>query len=61
MVVFVISVFVLPTDDLDSASVLSLAIGVPTYVGVAVLVGGFWGTISSLRGLRWAILNACTR
>jgi adenylate cyclase len=55
VVVFVISVFVLPTDDLSSASVISLAIGVPTYVGVAVLVGGFWGTISSLRGLRWAL------
>jgi adenylate cyclase len=54
-VVFVISVFVLPTDDLNSGSVVSLAIGVPTYVGVATLVGGLWGTISSLRGLRWAL------
>ena len=54
-VVFVISVFVLPTEALNRASVISLAISVPTYVGVAVLVGGFWGTISSLRGLRWAL------
>lgn len=54
-VVFVISVFVLPTEKLNRSSLVSLAITVPTYVGVAVLVGGFWGTISSLRGLRWAI------
>lgn len=54
-VVVVMSVFVLPTEKLNSASVISLAISVPTYVGVAVLVGGFWGTISSLRGLRWAL------
>ncbi|MCW2855613.1 MAG: hypothetical protein JWR52_1228 [Marmoricola sp.] len=54
-VVFVISALVLPTRALNHASIVSLAITVPTYVGVAVLVGGFWGTISSLRGLRWAI------
>jgi adenylate cyclase len=54
-VVFVISVLVLPTRALNHASIVTLAISVPTYVGVAVLVGGFWGTISSLRGLRWAI------
>jgi adenylate cyclase len=28
---------------------------VPTYVLAAMLVGGFWGTVSSLRGLRWAL------
>jgi adenylate cyclase len=54
-VVFVLSALVLPTEALNHASVVSLAITVPTYVGVAVLVGGFWGTISSLRGLRWAL------
>lgn len=54
-VVFIISVFVLPTEELNRDSVIALAISVPSYVGVAVLVGGFWGTISSLRGLRWAI------
>ncbi|MCX6398158.1 MAG: HAMP domain-containing protein [Propionibacteriales bacterium] len=54
-VVFVISVFVLPTEKLNSASVVSLAIAVPTYVGVAVLVGGLWGTTSSFRGIRWAL------
>lgn len=55
VVVFVISVFVLPTEKLNRGSMVSLAISVPTYVGVSVLVGGFWGTISSLRGLRWAV------
>lgn len=54
-VVFVISVFVLPTEPLNRGSLISLTIGVPVYVLVAVLVGGFWGTISSLRGLRWAL------
>lgn len=54
-VVFVISVFVLPTEKLNRSSVISLAVSVPTYVALAVLVGGFWGTISSLRGLRWAL------
>src|SRR5689334_20637471 len=32
--------------------VLSL-FALPTYVGVATVVGGLWGTISSLRVLRW--------
>ncbi|MCZ4499041.1 MAG: hypothetical protein JWQ74_1594 [Marmoricola sp.] len=54
-VVFGISAFVLPTKALNHASLITLAITVPTYVGVAVLVGGFWGTITSLRGLRWAL------
>ncbi len=54
-VVFVISVFVLPTTQLNDASMVSLAITVPTYVVAAVLVGGFWGTLSSLRGMRWAL------
>lgn len=54
-VVFVMSVFVLPTEKLNRASVITLAISVPVYVGVAVVIGGFWGTISSLRGLRWAL------
>lgn len=55
VVVVVMSVFVLPTEALNDASLLSLAITVPTYVLAAMLVGGFWGTVSSLRGLRWAL------
>ena len=33
---------------------LSLAIGVPVYVGVAIFVGATWGTAGSLRALRWS-------
>jgi adenylate cyclase len=54
-VVVVLSVFVLPTTALNHASKVSLAISVPVYVAAAVLVGGLWGTLSSLRGLRWAL------
>ncbi|MFL6024755.1 MAG: adenylate/guanylate cyclase domain-containing protein [Marmoricola sp.] len=54
-VVVVLSIFVLPTQALNHSSLVSLAVAVPTYVGVATLVGGFWGTITSLRGLRWAL------
>ncbi len=55
LVVVVISVFVLPTTELNHATKVSLAITVPTYVSAAVLVGGFWVTRSSLRGVRWAL------
>lgn len=54
-VVFVLSVFVLPTTEVNRASAIALAISVPTYVLVAVLVGGFWGTLSALRAARWAL------
>ena len=33
---------------------LSLAIGVPVYVGVAIFIGASWGTAGSLRALRWS-------
>lgn len=55
LVVFVMSVFVLPTTALNEASLVGLAITVPTYVVAAVLVGGLWGTVSSLRGMRWVL------
>lgn len=55
VVVFVISVFVLPSNDLDRDTEVTLAIAVPTYVAAAVVVGGFWGTLSSLKRLRWAL------
>ena len=54
-VVLILSLFVLPTQSLNHRSLVALAISVPTYVGVATVVGGFWGTISSLRGLRWVL------
>lgn len=53
--VFVLSTFVIPHPAADHGTVLSLAIGVPVYVGVAVFVGATWGTTGALRALRWAI------
>ena len=53
-IVFVLSSLVIPSPDAERGTVLSLAIGVPVYVGVAVFVGATWGTAGSLRALRWA-------
>ncbi len=54
VLVFVISYFVVPAPAPTGATVLSLAIAVPTYVAVAVLLGAAVGTRLSLRALRWA-------
>ncbi|NYG55812.1 adenylate/guanylate cyclase domain-containing protein [Nocardioides perillae] len=43
-----------PAEPLGAAGVLAAAVAVPTYVGVAVLVGAAWGTTVTLRALRWA-------
>lgn len=53
-VVFVVSAFVIPVQDATRATVVSLAIAVPVYVGVAVVIGATVGTSMSLRALRWA-------
>lgn len=53
-VVFLIASFVVPSPRPTGATMLSLAIAVPTYVGVAVLVGVTVGTRLSLRALHWA-------
>ncbi len=53
-VVFLVSTFVVPTADATDATRLSLAIAVPVYVGLAVIVGAGVGTSLSLRALRWA-------
>ncbi len=53
--VFVLSTLVIPSPDAERGTVLSLAIGVPVYVGVAVFVGASWGTAGSLKALRWSI------
>ncbi len=53
-VVFLVSTFLVPTADATDATRLSLAIAVPVYVGVAVIVGAVVGTSLSLRALRWA-------
>ncbi|MGO4258510.1 adenylate/guanylate cyclase domain-containing protein [Marmoricola sp. RAF53] len=54
-VVLVISVFVLPTKAVNQASWVALAISIPVYVAAAVVVGGVWGTVSSLRAAAWAL------
>ena len=53
-IVFVLSALVIPSPGANRGTVLSLAIGVPVYVVVAVLVGAAWGTAGALRSLRWA-------
>lgn len=42
-----------PETPLRGGSVVAAAIAVPTYVGLAVLVGAAWGTAVTLRALRW--------
>lgn len=53
-VVFVLSALVVPAPAANRGTFLSLAIGVPAYVGVAIVVGVLWGTTGALRALRWA-------
>ncbi|WP_232678445.1 adenylate/guanylate cyclase domain-containing protein [Nocardioides sp. R-C-SC26] len=52
--VFVSSAIVIPAPDANRGTLLSLAIGVPTYVAFAVVVGAVFGTTTALRALRWA-------
>lgn len=54
-VVVAIAVVVLPTRRINDDSVLALAITVPAYVLLAVLLGTIWGTRSALRAARWAL------
>ena len=54
-IVFVLSTLVIPSPDANRGTVLSLAIGVPVYVGLAVFVGASWGTAGSIKALRWSI------
>jgi adenylate cyclase len=54
-VVFVISALVVPAPRPTGATVLSLAIAVPVYVGLAVVVGATVGTATTLRALRWVL------
>ncbi len=53
-IVFVLSALVIPSPAANRGTVLSLAVGVPVYVGIAVVVGAAWGTAGALRSLRWA-------
>ena len=52
-VVFLMSTLVIPGPSPTRATLISLAIGVPVYVGIAVVVGASWGTAGALRAQRW--------
>lgn len=54
-VVVVLALFVIPIPEADGGTVVALAVAVPTYVGLAVVVGALWGTRVALRCLRWAL------
>lgn len=54
-VVFVIASVVIPGPPPTRGTVLSLAIAVPVYVAVAVVLGAVVGTTTTLRAMRWAM------
>lgn len=54
-IVLVLRIWVLPGGSPNPGYALALAIGAPTYVLVAVLVGATLGTVRSLRPLQWAL------
>ena len=56
-VVLLISAVVIPAPEANRQTVLTLAIGVPVYVVCAVVLGGFVGTMTTLRALRWTLLE----
>lgn len=53
--VFLISNVIIPSPAANSATTLSLAIAVPVYVVVAVVLGAVVGTTATLRALRWIV------
>ena len=53
--VFLISAVVVPLPEANRATVLSLAIGVPVYVAVALAIGVVVGTTGTVRSLRWIL------
>jgi adenylate cyclase len=55
VLVFVLATYVVPSPDLETDLRLALVIGVPVYVGLAVVLGASWGTAGSIRALRWAV------
>src|SRR5690242_11177161 len=53
-IVVALTTLVIPGPQPDRHLWLALAVAVPAYVGLAVVVGLTWGTAASLRALRWA-------
>jgi len=54
-IVIVLSTLVVPSPSPNRGTVLALAVGVPAYVAVAIVLGAVWGTAGALHALRWAI------
>lgn len=55
VIVFAITFLVTPGGGPNEGYLGALAIAVPIYVGVAVVIGASIGTVSGLRALRWSI------
>ncbi len=61
LVVFAIGTWAIPSPSPNRAMTIALAISIPVYVLLAVLVGTFWGTTTALKALRWATRRAWSR
>ncbi|RYJ00274.1 MAG: hypothetical protein EON52_23995, partial [Actinomycetales bacterium] len=55
VVVAALTVVIIPGEEINHEFGIAMAIATPTYVLVAVLFGATYGTVSAIRGLRWAI------
>lgn len=53
--VVIVTSFVVPTPEANSATVLTLAIGAPVYVGLAVLIGAIGFGSMALRATAWIV------
>src|SRR3546814_9430169 len=53
-VVVALAFVIIPGEPINRRFSLALAIATPAYVLVAVMVGAAYGTISTVRALRWA-------
>ncbi|MEQ6902104.1 adenylate/guanylate cyclase domain-containing protein [Nocardioides sp. YIM 152588] len=54
LIVFVVNMWAIPSPDPTREMVIALAIAVPTYVVLGVVVGVLAGTAGAFRALRWA-------
>ncbi|RLV55101.1 adenylate/guanylate cyclase domain-containing protein [Aeromicrobium phragmitis] len=54
-IVVVLSTLVIPGPAATRGTVVAIAIAAPVYISMAILGGIAWGTLRTLRALRWAI------
>ncbi len=52
---FFVSSFLVPAPLPTQDTILAWSIALPTYIGLAVVVGAGWGTAMTMRALRWAV------